>query len=163
MFDASLHALDQVIRTTGLHEFMVQNPIAFTACETMHFMGLTILIGALLVVDLRGMGFLKRMPLKEVHKLVPFAIGAFLVNLATGVAFIFSNPENYFFNLAFQLKILLVILAGINALVFEFAVFRPLAAGKPGIENGAVVKITSGLSLLFWAGVLIFGRLIPYF
>ena len=151
------------MRTTWLHQLMVQSPVAFTAAETIHFMALTILIGALLVVDLRGLGLLRRMPLLEVHKLVPFAIGAFFFNLATGLGFIFSNPENFFENVAVQLKMLLIVLAGINAIVFELAVFRPLLAGKSGIEEGAVVRITSGLSLLFWAAVLIFGRLIPYF
>jgi len=150
------------IRHSGLHEFMAASPAAFTAAETLHFMGLTVLFGALLVIDLRGMGFYKRLSLVEVHKLVPFAIGAFIVNLITGIMFIFSNPYAYFGNIAFGIKCVLIVLAGINALVFEFAVFRPLHAGKPGIDGGAVVKISSALSLLFWAGVLIGGRLIPY-
>ena len=150
------------IQTTWLNKLMVGNPIAFTAAETVHFMGLTVLVGTLLVVDLRGLGFLKQMPLKDIHKLVPFAIGAFVVQLATGIGFISTNPHHYFEDLSFQLKMLLVAVAGVNALVFEFAVFRPLAAGKPGIENGALIKITSGLSILIWALVLIFGRLIPY-
>jgi hypothetical protein len=141
---------------------MVQNPLAFTAAETLHFMGLTVLAGALLVVDLRALGLLKRMPLIEVHKLVPFAIGAFLVNLATGIAFIASDPAHYFEDLAFKLKMALILVAGVNALVFEFLVFRPMLAGTPGVEQRAVTKITSGLSLALWAGVLIFGRLIPY-
>lgn len=150
------------IQTTWLNKLMVGSPIAFTAAETIHFMGLTVLVGTLLVVDLRGLGFLKRMPLEEVHKLVPFAIGAFVVQVVTGLGFISTNPQHYFHDLSFQLKMWLVLVAGVNALVFEFAVFRPLVAGKPGIENGAVIKITSGLSILIWALVLIFGRLIPY-
>ncbi|HTI66904.1 MAG TPA: DUF6644 family protein [Caulobacteraceae bacterium] len=150
------------IETTPLHTFMVQNQIAFTFCETLHFMGLTILAGALLVIDLRGLGFLKRMPLYELHKLVPFAIGAFAVQLLTGLAFIFSNPNHYFLDLSFQVKMVLVVLAGLNALAFEFLVFRPMKAGVPNVESWAVTKITSGLSIALWAGVLICGRLIPY-
>lgn len=151
------------LEASWLGQLMIQNPLAFTAAETLHFMGLTVLIGTLLVVDLRGMGVLKRIPLVQAHKLIPFTIGAFAINLLTGIAFIASNPSNYFSNTAFQLKALLIVLAGINAVIFELAVFRPLLAGKPGIEEGAVVRITSFLSLVFWAGVLIFGRLIPYF
>ena len=151
------------MEASWLGQLMILNPLAFTVAETLHFMALTILIGTLLVVDLRGMGVLKRIPLVQAHKLIPFTIGAFAVSLATGIAFLCSNPANYFSNTAFQIKLALVVLAGINAVIFELAVFRPLVAGKPGIEEGAVVKLTSFLSLAFWAGVLIFGRLIPYF
>lgn len=154
--------LSHWIRSTGLHEFMVQNQLAFTACETLHFMGLTVLAGALLVIDLRGLGFYKRMPLLELHKLVPFAIGAFIVNLLTGICFIASDPDHYFIDLSFKVKMVLILVAGVNALVFEFLVFRPMKAGVPGVEQQAVTKITSGLSIFLWAGVLICGRLIPY-
>lgn len=150
------------IQHTPLNTLMVQNAAAFTAAETIHFMGLTILVGSLMVIDLRGLGLIKRMPLIEAHKLVPFAIGAFVVQLITGLGFISTQPEHYFHSIAFCLKMVLVLIAGVNALVFEFFVFRPLLAGKPGIEDGAVIKITSGLSLAVWALVLIFGRLIPY-
>jgi hypothetical protein len=151
------------IEGTWLHTAMVQSPVAFTLAETLHFMGLSILIGALVLIDLRGLGLMKRLPLLEMHKLVPFALAGFAINLLTGLAFIFSSPGAYFDNLGFQLKMGLIVLAGVNALAFEFLVFRPLVAGDAGAATGPAVRITSGLSLALWAGVLIFGRLIPYF
>lgn len=150
------------IEKTWLHDWVVQNQIVFTAAETIHFMGLTVLCGSLLVIDLRGLGFLKKMPFLELHKLVPWAIGAFVVQLLTGITFIASNPGHYFTDLSFQVKMALIPIAGINALIFEFFVFRPMLAGKPGVEQAAVTKITSGLSIFIWAMVLICGRLIPY-
>jgi hypothetical protein len=155
-------ALAAWLEATWLHDLMIDNPTAFTAAEALHFMALSVLVGALLVVDLRGLGLFKAMPWLELHKLVPFAIGAFAVNLATGIAFIASNPTHYFEDLSFQLKMGLILVAGLNALVFEFRVFRPLAAGVAGVESRAVTRITSGLSILVWGLVLIFGRLIPY-
>ena len=157
-----LVALANLIVASPLHLFMEQNKVAFVAAETLHFMGLTILIGALMVIDLRGLGFFKRMPMIELHKLVPFAIGAFVVQLATGIAFVFNGPQNYFDDLSFRIKMVLVVLAGFNALAFEVFVFRPLVAGRTEVEEGAIIRITSGLSLLIWACVLICGRLIPY-
>lgn len=148
--------------TTWLHTFMVENTSAFIIAETLHFIGLTLLIGALMVIDLRGLGLFKRMSLIELHKLVPVAILGFAINLATGVAFLAYDPANYLGNAAFLAKMALICLAFFNALLFEFAVFRPLAAGALAVERGAVVKFSSGLSLAIWAGVLILGRLIPY-
>jgi hypothetical protein len=150
------------IESTWLHRFMQQNPLAFTTSETLHFMGLTILIGALMVIDLRGLGLFKRMPFLEVHKLVPIAVGAFAVQLATGVCFVFQGPQNYFDDLSFRIKMLLVVLAGVNALAFELFVFRPYKAGNIAIEQAPITKITCAASLLIWACVLICGRLIPY-
>jgi hypothetical protein len=162
MVDEQITPLAAWIETTPMHRFMNDVPVAFTAAETLHFMGLTVLFGVLLVVDLRGLGFLRRISLVEIHKLVPFAIGAFIVQLLTGIAFICSSPNHYFVDTAFQAKMITVVLAGINALVFEFAVFRPIKAGNAAIEHGTLIKVTSGLSILFWAFVLICGRLIPY-
>lgn len=158
----NLTAFSAWIETTWLHDWVVQNQLVFTAAETLHFMGLTVLAGSLLVIDLRGLGFLKRMPFLELHKLVPFAIGAFVLQLLTGVTFIASSPGHYFHDLSFQVKMLLIPVAGVNALVFEFFVFRPMLAGVQGVEQRAVTKITSGLSIVIWALVLICGRLIPY-
>jgi hypothetical protein len=150
------------LETTWLHQWVVQNQLVFTAAETLHFMGLTVLCGSLLVIDLRGLGFFRQMPLIELHKLVPWALGAFVVQLLTGITFIASNPGHYFTDLSFQLKMALIPLAGLNALIFEVYVFRPMLAGVPGVETRAVTRITSGLSILIWALVLICGRLIPY-
>jgi hypothetical protein len=160
--DHTLHVFALWIRSTPMHHFMVDVGPAFAACETLHFMGLTVLFASLLLIDLAGLGWIRRVSLIEAHKLVPFAIGAFLVNLITGICFICSNPETYFFNLSFRLKIALILMAGINAFVFEVFVYRPLVRGDQSAGHGALVRGASGLSLLFWSGVLIFGRLIPY-
>jgi hypothetical protein len=162
MWYAFRHGLAAWIFKTPFHRFMVDQPIAFTTAETLHFMGLTVLMGCLIVIDLRGLGLFKRMPLIEIHKLVPFVIGAFFVQLGTGLCFIFSNPNAYFYDLSFGLKMLLVLLAGVNALAYELFVHRRLKAGALGVETAAVTRVTSALSLIFWSGVLIFGRLIPY-
>lgn len=149
------------LKSTGFHNFMTGNSWPFPAAETLHFMGLTILFGTLLVVDLRGLGFLRQISLQAAHKLVPIALAAFAVNLITGIAFIFADPDRYFINIAFRVKMILIVLAGLNALAFEFLVFRPAQAGKP-VEEGYIAKITSGASIAIWAMVIVAGRAIPY-
>lgn len=145
-----------------LHDFMVKYPLPFVVCQTLHFMGLSVLLGALLIIDLRGLGVFSRAPLIEVHKLVPLAIGGFAVQFITGLSMTFTNPGTYLVSLAFWAKMVLIVLAGLNALAYEIFVFRPLAAGNTAIERGAMLKITSALSLLLWLAVLAAGRLIAY-
>jgi len=103
----------------------------------------------------------RAIPLKHVHKLVPVALGAFSVNLLTGIAFLFADPDRYFINIAFQAKMVLIVLAGLNALASEILVFRPLAAGAD-VSASAAAKMTSGASILIWTFVIIAGRAIPY-
>lgn len=157
-----LAALGNVLGSSPLNTFMVSVGPAFPACETLHFIGLSLLFGSLLLVDLRAMGFFRALPLIALHRLVPLAIAGFAVNLVTGVLFVAYDPPTYFENSAFLWKMVLVGLAGVNALAFEFAVFRPLVAGNAAIERGMLIKVLAALSLLLWSGVLIAGRLIPF-
>jgi hypothetical protein len=158
----SLNVLAQWILETPLHHAIIASPWIFPAAETIHFMGLTLLFGALLLVDLRGMGFYRRIDFASAHKLIPVALFAFLFILGSGLTFIFADPERYFVNIAFQIKIGLVLIASLNALAFEIWVFRPYNAGKAAIIDAFSTRFMSGLSLLLWVMVLILGRSIPY-
>jgi hypothetical protein len=150
------------IGTTGFNSFMLNTPWAFPAAETVHFMGLTLLLGSLLVVDLRGMGMLRIIPFEQAHKLIPLAITGFALNLITGICFLFADPDAYFGNLGFWYKMVFIALAGLNALAFEFLVFQKYKAGDLSAADGLTAKITSALSLVFWFNVLILGRFLPY-
>ncbi len=150
------------IETTPLNSFMLNTPWAFPAAETLHFMGLTLLLGSLLVVDMRGMGMLRIIPFKQAHKLIPLAIVGFGLNLFTGLLFLFADPRSYFSNLGFWYKMAFIAAAGINALVFELLVYRKVRNGDVAAEDGLTAKVTSALSLVFWFNVLILGRFLPY-
>lgn len=152
----------QVLEQSWLHHVMVDVGMLFPICETLHFIGLSLLIGSLLIIDLRALGFFKGMPLVPLHRLVPVALLGFGINLVTGICFVAFDPGTYIGNIAFVVKMALLPIAAVNALVFEFMVFRPAKAGVAGVEQRAVIKITSILSIAIWALVLICGRLIPF-
>ncbi len=157
-----LDTLASWIKTTTLHDFSIASYWFFPAAETLHFMGLTVLFGMLLLIDLRGLGFYKTIAIEQVHKLVPIVLVAFAVNLLTGLIFIFTDPDRYFVNIAFQVKMYLIVVAGLNALAFEFIVFRPSLKGRMDMDRSVLTKIISALSLLLWTSVIIAGRFIPY-
>jgi hypothetical protein len=130
--------------------------------ETLHFMGLCTLFGAIGLLDLRLLGFARRIPLKPALRFIPIAIGGFVVNLLTGIGFFAADPFRYAVNISFQLKMLLVVLGGVNALWFEFAERRKLEALPDDVEVDFQAKLMAAASLAIWIGVIIFGRLIPY-
>jgi hypothetical protein len=142
---------------------MVQVPWLYSALQVVHFFGLCIMIGALIVVDLTVMGFLPAIPLSRALKLVPYAIFGFSLNLISGLGFICFNPPQFWTNPDFKLKMLGVLLAGVNALWFTFGEQRKLLARGDGAPVPWTAKLTAGLSLTIWVLVILAGRLIPTF
>lgn len=134
---------------------------AWPTLESFHFVGLILMLGALLIIDLALIGVVKGMSPKASHRLLVIVIGAFTVNLITGILFIFGDPGRYFINIGFQLKMLFMLLAGLNALWYTFKV-QPNVIGSVDFTPTGATKIAGALSLIFWFLVLILGRLIPY-
>ena len=149
------------IESSALGQLMRDSIWLFPMAEILHFMGLSLLIGSLLVVDFRLLGFSRNFPVETVYKFLPLALIGFTINLVTGTMFFFSDPFRYYPNIAFRLKLLFIILAGLNALYFALTVHGKDA--QTGVEDaGSAIKAVTSLSFIFWLGVIILGRLIPY-
>lgn len=146
------------IETSALGQVMRDSVWLFPMAEILHFMGLSLLIGSLLVVDFRLLGFARNFPVAAVYRFLPLALAGFGINLVTGTMFFFSDPFRYYPNIAFRLKMLFILLAGLNALYFALTAHRHTTEEDPG----AAVRTVSALSFLFWIGVIILGRFIPY-
>ncbi|MDY6949139.1 MAG: DUF6644 family protein [Pseudomonadota bacterium] len=135
----------------------------FPALEALHFIGLILLMGSLLVVDLRLMGVGAEAPLEAVTRFIPWSMLGFIVNLVSGVMFFASDPQNYYYNTAFRLKMLAVLLAGLNLIWFKRSVYPVIAASRGmNVELPASAAVIGGASLFLWLSVIVFGRLIPY-
>lgn len=148
---------------TWLNSLMLDHAWTWVICETLHFLGMCMLFGPLIVMDLRILGFDRCvMPAPSVHTLVPLALSGFGINLATGILFFFGNPYRYAMNISFQLKMTLVLLAGINAIYFWRKASQILETMGPSDTAPLPLKVVGSSSLLLWTGVLCFGRLIPY-
>ena len=131
--------------------------------ENLHFLGLSVMFGALLVVDLRVLGVAPSIPMAGAMKLIPLVLMAFTVNLLTGLTFVAAAPFSYTSNLAFQWKVGLMFLAGINALWFWIGEHGRLMLLADGEQADFPAKVIAALSLVIWIAVIVLGRLIPYF
>ena len=153
------------IRSTALHAFVrTYEPWVWPLCETLHYLGLSLLIGCVGLFDLRVLGMAKGIPVATIHRLVPWGIGGYFVNILTGIVFFFGHPDQYFYNDAFRFKALFMGLAGLNVLAFYgTTAFRDLKALAPGTEPPSRAKMIAGASLSLWVGVLICGRLLTFF
>ena len=147
---------------TWLGVFMRDTFWAWPFMENFHFFGLSVLFGGLVAIDLRVIGVAKWVPMKGALALIPYVIVGFVINLITGIFFFAGDPFRYFYNIAFQWKMALVVLAGINALWFWFGEHAKLSQLADGADADFGAKLIAAASLALWVGVIILGRLIPY-
>ncbi|MGA9028175.1 MAG: hypothetical protein WB440_19125 [Steroidobacteraceae bacterium] len=148
---------------TWLGVFARSNPYIYTIGLIVHFTGLALLMGAILLIDITLLGFARTIPPGAALKLLPVAILGFVLNLLTGVMFFCFDPERFGLNPAFQVKMLLVLLAGLNALWFTLAEHREVAHLPAGATLALKVRISAAISLTLWFGVIVAGRMIVAF
>lgn len=156
---------EMLIRSTALHAFIrTYEPWLWPLCETLHYLGLSVLLGTVGFFDLRVLGLARGIPLQAIHRLIPWGIGGFAVNILTGIIFFVGHPDQYFYNNSFRLKVLFMAVAGLNVLAFYGTpAFNELKTLKPAMEAPLRAKIMAGTSLGMWVGVLICGRLLTFF
>ncbi len=126
--------------------------------EISHFIGLSLLLGGLLVIDLRMAGHFRA----ATHKLLPFVLVGFGINLLTGILFFYGDPMRYSVNIGFQIKMSLVIVAGLNAALYYWKVSPIMHGWDENTVSPPIAKFVAYTSLAVWAAVLLCGRLIPY-
>jgi hypothetical protein len=151
------------LASTRLSGFVTGHSWVWPACETLHFMGLALLIGNVGLLDLRLLGVAKQLPPAPLSRFVRWAVLGFVINLLTGIMFFAGNPFQYINNVAFGWKIAFIVLAGVNVLLFyATGVFRKVEALRAGDEAPASAKIIAATSLFLWVAVMYMGRMLPY-
>ena len=98
---------------TGIFDFM-HSPWGWPVAESLHFLGLSLLIGTVGVFDLRMVGLGSGISYRHLHRLVPVGVLGYAINVVTGTMFLSSAPDQYLYNPAFQTKLGFMLLAGCN-------------------------------------------------
>ena len=148
------------LKSVSIKSFVLDIQWVWPASETLHFIGLSLLFGVVLLVNLRMMGMMKTVPFAVLHRLLPWGILGFGINLVTGMLFFIGASEQYTQNVAFYWKMLFMVLAGVN--VLYFTVFDEAWAVGPGDNAPLTAKVIAASTIFLWVGVLYFGRMLPY-
>jgi hypothetical protein len=152
----------QWVRETPLSAFVLDHGRLWPVMESLHYVGLAFLFGTVALYDLRVLGLAKAASPAALHKLVPFGVAGFLVNLTTGTMFFASQPEQYAYNAAFKFKLAFFAIAGANVVLFYTWAFAGVRNLGPGDDAPARAKIAAAVSLLAWIGVMVAGRLLTF-
>jgi hypothetical protein len=156
----------QWLNETRWSVFLRENDWTFATIETIHILGLGLSVGTILWVDLRLVGLvLRRYRLSDVMgQLEPWAVRGFVVMFISGLLLLFAEPEKCYTRTSFRLKVLMLILAGLNVLYFNKRVRRTLLRE----HDEAVVlpwraRTVGYLSIALWLGIIFCGRWMAYF
>jgi len=131
--------------------------------EIVHFAGLVLLVGAVGAFDLRMLGLVKGIPLPALHRLVPFGVLGFGLSAASGLMFVVTAPDQYLYNPAWQVKMLLLGVAGANMALFYLTAARGLRTLPADAMPPLSARMFAGVSLAAWFGVIACGRVITAF
>lgn len=130
--------------------------------ETIHTIGMAMLIGSLGLINLRVLGYKPELPMLGTRQLLPLAWLGFTLNAISGSLLFASDAVYFFSSWTFRIKMVLIVLGGINAALLGQRVFREAAAGAGPAVPTAGTKRIAVTSLVFWFAAVCAGRLIAY-
>lgn len=162
-----METLGRLLLSPKLALFVNVHSWVWPTAEIVHFVGMALLIGTVGILDLRLLGVAKDLPVKQVQRLIPWGVFGYVLSLLTGIIFVCGDalgpPIDKLNNLAFELKMLFMSLAGLNVLAFYLTgVSRAVDAVGRGDNAPLSAKIVAATSLFLWIGVIYFGRMIMY-
>jgi hypothetical protein len=162
MVDFQTWIVSTFARATGVSALM-KTAWGWPIAESIHFIGLCLLVGAIFMFDLRLLGVGRRIPLGALHRFVPWGLGGYALTLATGMLFLLSEPDQYVYNPAFHWKVLFMAVAGFNASAFYLTSYRSATALGAPPDAPRSAKVIAFASLCLWIGVIVAGRLITFY
>jgi hypothetical protein len=136
---------------------------AWPIAESLHFLGLCLLVGAIGTFDLRLLGVARRVPIAAVHRFIPWGLLGFAINIVTGTLFILTEPDQYIYNPSFHFKLLFLTVGGLNATTFYLTSYRRVFGPDAPLDAPRHAKVIAAISLCAWIAVITCGRLLTFY
>jgi hypothetical protein len=154
----------ELIQNSALSEWLRGSLKAMPIVEAVHVMAIATVFGTIFIVDLRLLGYpnIQRSFTRLHQELLRWTWGAFGIAVVTGVLLFMVNAITYYSNTAFRLKLVAMLLAGVNMAVFENVTGKSVQAWDRGVPTPAAARMAGALSIVLWVAVIFFGRWIGF-
>jgi len=149
------------LSTTALSVFLqTHNSWAIPTIQSIHIVGIAIVLGSVLMIDLRILGWagMDQTLRQTANRFGPWLAGALWLMLATGILMVIGEPARELITFSFWLKMFLVALGTAIAIIFQ----RAVRNHEEAVEKRGTVKLLAVLTFLGWAVIIVLGRLIAY-
>jgi hypothetical protein len=155
----STNPVEQLAIAKAMREWLWLYPCV----EIVHIVGFTILVGSVAMFDLRVLGLSKRIPVRALSRhLLPWSVGALVLIVPSGLLMFSAHAGDFLTNTAFQLKMALLVVAGLNAAFFHTGPYQSVKEWNVDAPAPMLAKISVILSLVIWLAVISCGRLLAY-
>jgi hypothetical protein len=151
------------IEQTPVSWFVLEYGWIWPICESIHFCGLTLMAGTVGLFDLRLLGVGRGIAPRSLHRLIRWGLVGFAFSVATGLLFIAGMPDQYFYNLAFKVKVVCLFLIGCNVMLFYSLESKRVLALGADDEAPPAAKWMAAASLGLLACVMCAGRMLTFF
>lgn len=160
MIDSFLQWLQETAPAVAIAE----SSWLFPTIETVHVLALTIVVGSIVMIDLRLLGATQRhrSVIELTQEVLPWTWIGFAVAVCTGSLMFASNAVKYFANVPFRIKMILLASAGINMLFFHLVTYRSAHLWHMDAKIPPSGRIAGGVSLALWISIVGFGRWIGF-
>jgi hypothetical protein len=135
----------------------------YPAVEVVHIVGFVILVGSIVMFDLRVLGLSKGVPVRALARhLLPWSVGALLLIVPTGLLMFAAHAGDFLGNRAFQVKMALLLTAGMNAAFFHTGPYQSVASWDTDATAPVGARISVAASIAIWIAIIACGRLLAY-
>jgi hypothetical protein len=159
-----ISAICQWLEHTSIGTTIRESLWLFPVIETVHIFGIILLVGGTSILDLRLMGltFRDEPVTKLAKRFLPWAWAGFIIQVTTGLLMFASEATKMYINTAFQIKMLMILAAGVNAFVFHSLAYQSVGKWEKDPVAPLSARIAGLISILFWFGIVAAGRWIAY-
>ena len=156
--------LAQRLQDSAIGTAIAESRYAFPIIEGLHLVGLSVSVGLIFLTDLRLLGVLFReVPLTDIlRNLRPYVLSGFALVFVTGALLVWGEAVAFVQSPATPFKFVFMLLAGANAVYFEFVIAPRQVRRAPSAPLSGGVRLAGAASLGLWTLVITFGRLIAY-
>ena len=143
---------------------MAESVWAFPIVESIHVLALCLFLGMATILDFRLLGLVMRdLPVSEVvTRLLPWTAAGFAVMVISGVLTFLNAPVRYYENIFFRIKLVALLLAGLNVWVFHSGIWLRVSDWDLDAVAPFRARLAGVLSLVLWACIVVAGRMIAY-
>ena len=142
---------------------MRENLWLYPSVEIVHIVGFVILVGSVVMFDLRVLGLSKSVSVRGLARhLLPWSVGALLLIVPTGLLMFSAHAADFLTNRAFQVKMALLLTAGINAAIFHTGPYRSVATWDTNATAPVGARVSVAASIAIWFSIIACGRLLAY-
>lgn len=160
-----LQHLCQVIYDSHVGTSIRESDYVFSIIESVHVLAITLLVGTISVLDLRMLGLvLREVPVSRLARAVlPLTWAGFGIMLTSGLLLFWGEAAKNYVNPAFRIKLVLLILVGLNPLIFHTSIYRRVGEWELEHRSPWRARAAAAASLFLWSGIIVAGRAIAYF